>query len=157
MNALLSYIRHLVTAGLFYILEKTDLPMQGANEAIEFVATALITTLVWAVMKFGGPYLKKVGLIKSIVFLAVTSFAFSQVSCSAIYSAATGQPIPSEPVARVGDPDAELIQVSSADLAQAEAETKLAKERGELPPVYGTYPAAKYAQLIRDTVIESGK
>lgn len=70
-------------------------------------------------------------------------------SCSALTGAITGQPIPSTPVQRAGDPSAPSILVSSADLAQAEA--------APAGTVHGLYDAGYLANRAREVVTGATK
>ena len=58
MNALLSYIRHLIVTGLVMAVEKLGLPTQGLAEGADVIALAVVGTLSWLVVKYVAPYLK---------------------------------------------------------------------------------------------------
>lgn len=81
MNPLLSYARHCIVIAVFYIVEKYELPMEGASEAIEWIALAVVTSATWAITKYGKPIIEKmkggVGLLIVSVFISL-----GLVSCS---------------------------------------------------------------------------
>ena len=54
MNPLLSYARHCIVIAVFYIVEKYDLPMEGASEAIEWIALAVVTSATCRVVVCRG-------------------------------------------------------------------------------------------------------
>jgi len=58
MNALASYIRHLIVTGLVIAVEKLGLPTEGLAEGADVVALAVVGTLSWLVVKYLAPYLK---------------------------------------------------------------------------------------------------
>ena len=58
MNALASYIRHLIVTGLVMAVEKIGLPTEGLAEGADVIALAVVGTLSWVVVKYVAPYLK---------------------------------------------------------------------------------------------------
>lgn len=78
-------------------------------------------------------------------------------SCGVIGSAITGEPIPATTVQRAGQPDAQPIQIASADLAVAEDAARRAEILDEAPPVHGLYDAGRAAKAAREVFTESSK
>ena len=58
MNALASYLRHLIVTGILIAVEKLKLPIEGADQAADVIALVVVGTLSWAVVKY-APKLKK--------------------------------------------------------------------------------------------------
>ena len=58
MNALASYLRHLIVTGLVMAVEKLGLPTEGLAEGADVVALAVVGTLSWLAVKYVAPYLK---------------------------------------------------------------------------------------------------
>jgi hypothetical protein len=58
MNALSSYLRHIIVTGILFTVEKIGLPVEGAGEAAEVVALAVVGTLSWWAVKYVLPKLK---------------------------------------------------------------------------------------------------
>ena len=58
MNALASYLRHLIVTGLLIAIEKLKLPIEGANAAADVIALAIVGTLSWWFVKYIAPKLK---------------------------------------------------------------------------------------------------
>jgi hypothetical protein len=58
MNALTSYLRHVIVTGLLFTVEKFKLPLEGAGDAADVIALALIGTLSWAFVKYIAPKIK---------------------------------------------------------------------------------------------------
>ena len=81
MNPLLSYARHCIVIAVFYIVEKYELPMEGASEAVEWIALAVVTSATWAIAKYFKPVMEKmkggVGLVIVSIFISL-----GLVSCS---------------------------------------------------------------------------
>ena len=59
MNALQSYIRHLLVTALLLAIEKFKLPVEGAEDAVNVIALAVTGTISWAVVKYLMPLLKQ--------------------------------------------------------------------------------------------------
>ena len=51
MNALQSYLRHLIVTGIVILVEKTKLPLEGAAEAADMIALLAVGTATWLVTK----------------------------------------------------------------------------------------------------------
>ena len=58
MNALASYLRHLIVTSILIAVEKLKLPIEGADQAADVIALVVVGTLSWAVVKY-APKLKK--------------------------------------------------------------------------------------------------
>ena len=58
MNALASYLRHIIVAGILIAVEKLKLPIEGADQAADVIVLVVVGTLSWAVVKY-APKLKK--------------------------------------------------------------------------------------------------
>ena len=58
MNALASYFRHLIVTGILIVVEKLKLPVEGADDAANVIALAVVGTVSWWFVKFVGPKLK---------------------------------------------------------------------------------------------------
>jgi hypothetical protein len=58
MNALASYLRHIIVTGILIAVEKLKLPIEGADQAADVIALVVVGTLSWAVVKY-APKLKK--------------------------------------------------------------------------------------------------
>lgn len=102
------------------------------------------------VFKLSGP--GGLGLI-----MAAALYGLALPSCSSLSSAITGAPIPSTTVQRAGQPGAQPIEVSSADLAQAEDAARRAEILDEPGPVNGLYDAGRAAKAAREVLGKSSK
>jgi hypothetical protein len=58
MNALASYLRHIIVTSILIAVEKLKLPIEGADQAADVIALVVVGTLSWAVVKY-APKLKK--------------------------------------------------------------------------------------------------
>ena len=58
MNALTSYLRHVIVTGLLFTVEKLHLPIEGAPAAADIIALALVGTISWAFVKYIVPKIK---------------------------------------------------------------------------------------------------
>ena len=58
MNALASYLRHLIVTGILLAIEKFGLPIEGASQAADAVALFAVGTISWAFVKYVAPKLK---------------------------------------------------------------------------------------------------
>jgi hypothetical protein len=58
MNALASYLRHLIVTGILFAVEKLGLPVEGADAAADVIALAVVGTLSWWVVKYVAPKVK---------------------------------------------------------------------------------------------------
>lgn len=84
MNALTSYLRHLFVTGILFIIEKIKLPIDGAEDAANVIALALIGSLSWLFVKYVAPLIKTAkGSGVALLALAV-SLSLSNVSCTAL-------------------------------------------------------------------------
>ena len=83
MNALASYLRHLIVAGILLAIEKLKLPIEGAEDAANVIALAVIGTLSWAFVKYVAPRLKiPKGSGVALFALAASLALLSLPSCS---------------------------------------------------------------------------
>ena len=69
MNALASYLRHLIVTGILLLVEKYRLPVQGAEDAANLIALTVIGTVVWAVAKYCPELAKRLGLLAACLML----------------------------------------------------------------------------------------
>lgn len=92
--------------------------------------------------------------MKIVFILLIVAFLSG---CAGLMSGITGQPILTTSVQRAGQPDAPVIMIASGDLAQAEAQAKLAESNGTQKTAYGLYDAGRVASLVEQTVDASGK
>ena len=53
MNALSSYIRHLLVTGIILLAEKFKLPVEGVEDAANYIALAVIGSVTWLITKYG--------------------------------------------------------------------------------------------------------
>ena len=63
MPALASYLRHLIVALLLLVVQKYQLPADGADAAANAIALAAFGTLTWAVVKYLPGVAKTLGLL----------------------------------------------------------------------------------------------
>lgn len=66
MNALTSYLRHLIVTGLVLLVEKQKLPLEGAEEAANVIALAVVGTAVWAAAKYTPEWARRIGLLAAV-------------------------------------------------------------------------------------------
>lgn len=69
MNALASYLRHLIVTGLLVAVEKLKLPIEGADAAADVIALFLVGTLSWWFVKYVAPKLR----VKHVPVILLTS------------------------------------------------------------------------------------
>ena len=74
MTALASYLRHLIVVMLLYVVQKYQLPVDGADAAANAVALAAFGSLTWAVVKYAPDFAKNLGLI-AVCLMALQSCA----------------------------------------------------------------------------------
>ena len=58
MNALASYLRHLIVTGILLAVEKLKLPVEGAESAANTIALFAVGTLSWLFVKYVAPKIK---------------------------------------------------------------------------------------------------
>jgi hypothetical protein len=58
INALTSYLRHLYVTGILIVIEKLKLPIDGAQDAANYIALAIIGTITWVFVKYIAPKIK---------------------------------------------------------------------------------------------------
>jgi hypothetical protein len=78
MNAITSYLRHLIVTGITLAIAKMKLPMEGAEKFADAIALIVIATITWAIVKYAPPSLTKFLGLSVIALLA----GFSLSSCS---------------------------------------------------------------------------
>ena len=88
MNPLLSYLRHVIVIGVFYLVEKYKLPVEGVSEAINWIALTLVTSIAWVVAKYGKELKIKLLTKKGVLPLLLGSCFFLLPSCTADQRAA---------------------------------------------------------------------
>lgn len=142
MNAVASYLRHVIVGLVVLAAERIGLPAEGLGVAAEELAVLLVGTLTWLAVKYGPAWLKG-GRAGMILLLAALTMCLN--SCAALSSAFTGRPIPTTPVMREGG---RPIQVATEDILRAEM----------APPetAWGLYDAGAAAARAR-VVIDAGK
>ena len=83
MNALSSYLRHLIVTGILIAVEKLKLPIEGASDAANVIALAIVGTVSWWFVKFVGPKLK-VPKSSSLPIIIAFALSFATPSCSTL-------------------------------------------------------------------------
>lgn len=91
MNALASYLRHIIVTGLVIAVEKLGLPTEGLAEGADVVALAVVGTLSWLAVKYVAPYLKP-SILPLIALCGILTIALP--SCGASFS--ISRPLPGE-------------------------------------------------------------
>lgn len=82
MNALASYLRHLIVTGILLLVEKLKLPIEGANAAADVIALAVVGTLSWWFVKYLAPKIKVPKGSGLALFALAASLALLTPSCS---------------------------------------------------------------------------
>lgn len=77
MNAIQSYLRHLIVTGIVLLVAKYQLPLEGSEDVANAIALAAIGTLTWLVAKYAPP-----GLLKVLGFSAMLCLGVSLPSCA---------------------------------------------------------------------------
>lgn len=54
MNVFTSYLRHLLVIGILFLVEKWKLPIDGSEDAANWIALSFVGTLTWIVSKYGS-------------------------------------------------------------------------------------------------------
>lgn len=63
MNAITSYLRHVIVVGVLFLVAKYKLPLEGASEMADALALAGIGTVTWLVVKYAPEFAKHIGLL----------------------------------------------------------------------------------------------
>jgi hypothetical protein len=63
MTAITSYLRHLVVTAILLFAERSKLPLEGAEDAANALALAIIGTITWAVVKYAPELAKHLGIL----------------------------------------------------------------------------------------------
>ena len=92
MNALASYLRHLIVTALLLAVEKLKLPIEGADKAADVIALAIIGTLSWWFVKYIAPKLKVPKGSGLALFALAVSLALLTPSCTVRLNPHTGRP-----------------------------------------------------------------
>jgi len=93
MNALYSYLRHLFVTGILLAVEKLKLPVEGAEDAANVIALALLGTLSWLFAKYAPSFIKaNKGTGLPLIILALIA-CFSLSSCTVSLDPTTNKPI----------------------------------------------------------------
>lgn len=80
MNAITSYLRHLIVTGITLLIAKFKLPIEGADKFADAIALFVIATITWAIVKYAPPGLSKFLGLSVIAFVA----GFSMTSCAGL-------------------------------------------------------------------------
>jgi hypothetical protein len=83
MNALASYLRHLIVTGLLIAIERYKLPIEGAEDAAHAIALFIIGTGTWLLVKYSKPILEKLNL-PMLPLLLLSSTLLFLPSCTAL-------------------------------------------------------------------------
>lgn len=74
MNAISSYLRHLIVTGLVVLVAKYKLPVEGSAAAADALALLALGTVTWLVIKYAPPGLAKLlGFTSAVLLLAVAT------------------------------------------------------------------------------------
>lgn len=52
MTAITSYLRHLIVTGVLVTIERTNLPVDGSQDAANAISLLAVGTLTWALVKY---------------------------------------------------------------------------------------------------------
>ena len=63
MTAITSYLRHLVVTAVLLFIEKTNLPVEGSEDAAHALALSIIGSLTWAIVKYAPELAKRIGIL----------------------------------------------------------------------------------------------
>jgi len=93
MNALTSYIRHIIVTGTRVLFDKLHLPVDGAKDAADVIALAIVGTLSWWFVKYVAPKIKTANIPLFLLGLFWAGLAvFGLTSCGASFSIAAPLP-----------------------------------------------------------------
>jgi len=73
---LFSYLRHLIVVGVLLLIEKTKLPLDGAEDAAHAIALIVIASITWAIVKYAPKLAKGAGLsaiLAALIIPGITS------------------------------------------------------------------------------------
>ena len=59
MNAINSYLRHLIVTGITLLIAKFKLPLEGADKFADAIALLVIATITWGIVKYAPPSVAK--------------------------------------------------------------------------------------------------
>jgi membrane-bound ClpP family serine protease len=59
MNAINSYLRHLIVTGITLLISNLKLPLEGADKFADAIALIVIGTITWAIVKYAPPGVSK--------------------------------------------------------------------------------------------------
>lgn len=82
MNALASYLRHLIVTAILLAVEKLKLPIEGADAAADVVALFIVGTLSWWFVKYVAPKIKVPKGSGLALFALAASLALLTPSCT---------------------------------------------------------------------------
>jgi hypothetical protein len=85
---LFSYLRHLIVVAVLFAVEKTKLPLEGAEDAAHAIALIVIATITWAIVKYAPAIAKGAGLsvlLAALVLPGITSCATQDFDGSITY------------------------------------------------------------------------
>lgn len=147
MSALASYLRHLIVVLVFLVIEKLDLPVEGATEVANQVAALVVATATWAVVKYVLPWFKNRNILPLLLVLLVASSLMLFASCAftddydfkgeAVFLSADGAKAglrwePGKPVAgfaRIAVRDPETGKVTGYSYAEIARKAKIVPEK----------------------------
>ena len=92
MNALASYLRHLIVTAILLAIEKLKLPIEGADKAADVIALVIVGTLSWWFVKYVAPKIKVPKGSGLALFALAASLALLTPSCAVRLNPTTGKP-----------------------------------------------------------------
>jgi len=92
MNALYSYLRHLFVTGILLAVEKLKLPVEGAEDAANVIALALLGTMSWLFAKYAPSFIKP-NKGAGLALVLALGLCFLSPSCTVSLDPATNKPI----------------------------------------------------------------
>lgn len=93
MNALTSYIRHIIVTGTLVLFDWLYFPADGAKEAADVIALAIVGTVSWWFVKYVAPKIKTANVPLLLLGLFWAGLAvIGLTSCGASFSIATPLP-----------------------------------------------------------------
>lgn len=103
MNALTSWLRHVIVTGILLAVEKLQLPIEGADAAADVIALFIVGTLSWWFVKYVGPKIKPSRLPLILVTGVWVGLALMGLSSCSVSLGPDGKPrwtVDSDAVAR---------------------------------------------------------
>ena len=84
MNAITSYLRHLIVTAVLLAVEKLKLPIEGADAAADVIALTVVGTLSWWFVKYVAPRIKVPKKSGVALFALAASLALLTPSCTGL-------------------------------------------------------------------------